>query len=258
MPLQKIRVVVADDEALAREGIRELLRPLADIEIVAESPDGIRAVEDIASLHPDIVFLDIQMPGLDGFGVVSEIGAERMPVVIFVTAYDEFAVRAFDVHALDYLLKPIDPVRFMDALARARAQLQALTVPAFQQRLVELLKNTATGRPHREFVALKTGGKITLVRTTEIDWIDAEGDYVCVHTHGKKHLVRGRISEMETSLDPGRFARIHRSAIVNLEQIRELEPMFNGEYSLSLRDGTKLTVSRSYREKLFSRFHKPS
>jgi two-component system, LytTR family, response regulator len=249
--MKPLRVLIVDDEPLAREGVRQLLAGESGIDIAGESSDGVAAVEDILRLQPDLVFLDVQMPGLDGFGVLGEVGPARMPAVIFVTAFDEFAVRAFDVHALDYLLKPIDPGRFRAALARARAD-SGETAGVLEERLTALLDQVQPRKRHLERITLKDAGRITFVKTRDIDWIEAEGDYVSIHSLGRRHLLRGKIGALEVRLDPALFARIHRSTIVNIDRIRELQPLFSGEYSLTLHDGTRLTVSRSYREKLLA------
>jgi two-component system LytT family response regulator len=251
-----LRVLIVDDEPLAREGIRQLLAAETGVSIVGESGDGVAAVEDIRRLYPDLVFLDLQMPGMDGFGVLEAVGAAQMPAVIFVTAYDAFAVRAFEVQALDYLLKPLDPERFREAMARARSGGAARTVTALGERLAALLEHAGAGKRYLERISIKEGGKITFVKTRDIDWIEAEGDYVCIHALGRKHLIRGKIGAMELQCDPAVFARIHRSTIVNIDRIRELQPLFSGEYSLTLQNGAKLTVSRSYRDRLFSLLHK--
>jgi two-component system LytT family response regulator len=249
---RELSVLIVDDELLAREGLRELLVAEPNIHIIGECIDGVEAMEALRAKKPDIVFLDIQMPEVSGFDVVREVGPELMPLVIFVTAYDEFAIRAFDVSALDYLLKPIDPQRFKIALDRARSVCEAKNTLAVSKNLVRLLEDMKIGSGYLERLPVKSSGKITLLNTREIDWIDAEGDYVCVNMLGKKHLIRGRISEMEQRLDPKQFARIHRSIIVNIDRIKELEPLFYGEYSVKLHNGTKLTLSRTYREKLFA------
>jgi two-component system, LytTR family, response regulator len=251
-----LRILIVDDEPLAREGIRQLLATESDVTVVGEYADGVAAVEAILRHAPDLVFLDVQMPVMDGFGVLEAVGPAQMPAVIFVTAYDAFAVRAFDVHALDYLLKPLDPDRFRQAMTRARSGGTAQSVSALGERLAALLEHAGAGKRYLERIAVKEGGKITIVRTRDIDWIEAEGDYICVHALGRKHLVRNRISALELQCDPAIFARIHRSTIVNIDRIRELQPLFSGEYALTLQNGTKLTVSRSYRDRLFALLHK--
>jgi two-component system LytT family response regulator len=256
--MSRIRVLIVDDEPLARHGLRELLNVDHAIEVIGECEDGFQAIEMIRSSKPDLVFLDIQMPELDGFGVIKKVGPEKMPMVIFVTAYDEFAIRAFDVHALDYLLKPMDPVRFRIALDRARSAIETKSSLSLNKKLVSLLEDIKSETGFLDRLAVKTSGKITFLKTVDIDWIDADGDYVCVNVRGNKHLMRGKISELETKLDPKHFARIHRSTIVNIERIKEVEPLFYGEYSVLLHTGTKLTLSRSYREKLFALLHHSS
>jgi len=249
---RELRVLIVDDEVLAREGLRDLLGLEPDIHIVGECIDGVEAIAALRTKKLDIVFLDIQIPEFSGFDVVREVGPALMPLVIFVTAYDEFAIRAFDVSALDYLLKPVDPGRFKIALGRARSICEAKNTVAVNQKLVQLLGDIKAGSAYLERLPVKSSGKITLLNAREIDWIDAEGDYVCVNMLGKKHLIRGKISEMEQRLDPKQFARIHRSIIVNIDRIKILEPLFYGEYAVRLHNGTKLTLSRTYREKLFA------
>ncbi len=249
---RELRVLIVDDESLARDGLRELLEAESDIHIVGECADGVEAIAALRAKKPDIVFLDIQMPELSGFDVVREVGPALMPLVIFVTAYDEFAIRAFDVSALDYLLKPVDPGRFKIALTRARSIRESKDTLAVNQKLVQLLEDIKAGSAYLDRLPMRSSGKITLLNVREIDWIDAEGDYICVNMQGKKHLIRGKISEMEQRLDPKQFARIHRSIIVNIARIKELEPLFYGEYAVKLHNGTKLTLSRTYREKLFA------
>ena len=248
--MSRLQVVIVDDEPLARDGLAELLAGEQDVRIVAACGDGVQAVETIRTKRPDLVFLDVQMPGMDGFDVIAEIGAEQMPAVIFVTAYDEYAVKAFEVQALDYLLKPLDAERFRTALDRARAAIRLGNPPALAARLLNLLEEIGAGKKYLERISIRSDGRITFVKTRDVDWISAEGDYVCVHASGTKQQIRGKIGVFEEQLDPAAFVRIHRSTIVNIDRIKELQPLFYGEYSLSLHNGTKLTVSRSYREKL--------
>ncbi|MEO8168988.1 MAG: LytTR family DNA-binding domain-containing protein [bacterium] len=247
-----VRALIVDDEPLAREGIRQLLAKYPGIEIAGEAKDGVHAIELIQSAKPDIVFLDIQMPGLDGFGVVREVGPQKMPVVVFVTAFDEFALQAFEIHAIDYLLKPIDPERFKEAVGHALAQVGLRDTTSVQQKLLDLIEGMTPGRQYLQRVALKSSGKVSFVNTHDVDWIQANGDYIWIYSKGKKNLVREKIGELHTKLDPQHFARIHRSTIVNINCIKDLEPQFYGDYVVNLHDGTKLTLSRSYREKLFS------
>lgn len=231
-----LRVAIVDDEPLARRGVRARLLKLGDVEIVAESASGREAVVAIPESTPDVVFLDVQMPGLDGFDVVNAIGAEKMPVVVFVTAYDTHALRAFEAQALDYLLKPIDDDRFAAAVAQARRRVAEREARALVTRVVA------------ERIAVRDRGRVTLIDPQEIDWLEAEGDYVRLHVRGRGHLHRATMAVMEQSLDPTRFVRVHRSAIVNVAQIREVRRRGDREFTVILRDGTSVALSRGYRE----------
>jgi two-component system, LytTR family, response regulator len=248
--MSSVRVLIVDDEPLARERIRALLEPEADIEIVGQCSDGLEAVAAIQKLSPDLVFLDAQMPELDGFGVIKMVGAAQMPAVIFVTAYDQYALRAFDVHALDYLLKPFDRERFEVALSRARAQIQHERNGVLNQRLMALLRDLKPDARSLDRLVIKSGGRVFFLKSEEIDWIEAAGNYLRLHVGQQSHLLRETMSAMEARLDPRLFLRIHRSVIVNVERIKELHPLFHGEYTVTLRDGTRLTLSRSYRDRL--------
>ena len=258
-----IRTLIVDDEPLGRSGITTRLKGAPDIEIISECPNGRLAVEAIHALKPDLVFLDVQMPGMNGFEVLAALDTETLPVVIFVTAYDDYALRAFDVHALDYLLKPIDDERFQLALERARAHLGQKRKSALGQQLAALLadlKSVSPAKPtQRERTAvtdrfvIKSGGRIYFVKAEEIDWIEAVGDYVRLHVGVQAHLLRNTMTALEAKLDQ-RFLRIHRSTIVNTERIKELHPYFNGEYTVILSDGTQLKSGRSYRERLRNYF----
>jgi two-component system, LytTR family, response regulator len=245
-----IRALIVDDEPLVRERIRTLLAEEADIEVVAECADGQEAVEAIEALAPDLMFLDIQMPVVDGFGVVETVGVERMPVVVFVTAYDQFALRAFETHALDYLLKPFDSERFARAVQHARATIQQRKSSDLDVRLRDLLGSLKPQSEYLERVVIRTGVRIVFLRIDEIDWMEAEGNYVRLHVGKKSHLLRETMSRLEARLDPASFLRIHRSTIVNIDRIKEMESLFHGEYVLVLHDGTKLTSSRGYRDRL--------
>lgn len=244
----KIRTFLVEDEPLARDRLRSLLEAEADIEIVGEAGDGRTAVERIREIDPDLLFLDVNIPELDGIGVLQEL-AQDAPVVVFVTAYDHFAVQAFDAHALDYILKPFDEERFHTALKRAREALRQRQSGSLDRRLNDLLEDLRRPR-HLERLAVKEGGKILFLRTAEIDWIGAEGNYARLHIGKKSHLMRETMTSLETKLDPARFLRIHRSTIVNVDAISELEPLFQGDYVVILRDGTRLTSSRGYRSNL--------
>ena len=242
-----IRVLIVDDEALARDTIRLLLEDRSEIEIVGECHDGDEAVEAIVTQAPDLVFLDVQMPGKTGFDVVEAIGPERMPVVIFATAYDQYALRAFDAHALDYLLKPYDDDRFEKALDRALEQIRQRQIGAIGQELMALVEERRAERDEPaptseraplERLMIKERDTLFFVKVEDIDWIEASGDYVGLHVGKKTHLLRESMSGMETKLDPKRFVRIHRSTIVNVERIKKLSPYFHGDYIVYLQDNT--------------------
>jgi len=255
MTAQVLRTVIADDEPLARERMRSLLADEDDIEVVAEAADGLSTVDVILTHAPDLVFLDISMPKLDGFGVIEAVGANRMPTVVFVTAYDKHALRAFEVQALDYLLKPFDTDRFQAALRRVRQQVEG-GQGDIERRLLALVRDL--NRPARpERIVVKSSGRLFFLRTDEIDWVEAAGNYVKLHVGAESHLMRETMTAIEQRLNPETFFRIHRSHIVNLERIKELQPWFNGEYVVLLQNGTKLTLSRGYREKLQERLGRP-
>ncbi|HKZ80917.1 MAG TPA: LytTR family DNA-binding domain-containing protein [Pyrinomonadaceae bacterium] len=245
-----IRVLVVDDEPLARTMLREMLRSDPKVVIVGESSNGREAVEAIRCHAPDLVFLDVQMPELGGFEVLETLGKVPIPHVIFVTAYDQYAVRAFEVHALDYLLKPFDRERFDACWQRARAQIMRERNGGVDQRILLLLEELKAGSRYLERLVIKSGGRIYFLETNEIDWIEAEGNYVSVHSGKKSHLLRETISSLESQLDPRKFVRIHRSSIVRIDRIQELQPWFHGEYRVILQNGTQLTLSRNYRDKL--------
>jgi two-component system, LytTR family, response regulator len=242
------RAVIVDDEPLARERIRTLLADSPDWAVAAECRDGLEAVAAIERERPDLVFLDIQMPELDGFEVLDALGP-TVPAIIFVTAFDEFALRAFEVSAVDYLLKPIDPTRFQQALDRARTRMSAKVQDASVQ--LEQLVQLWRARQHlaTRFV-VRDGGTISFVKVEDVDWIDAAGNYVRLHATGRAYLVRDTMKAVEARLDPAAFVRVHRSAIVNIDRVSALEPYFHGEYVVIMRDGTRLTSSRSHSERL--------
>ena len=255
---RSLTALIVDDEELARRGIRSRLERAGDITVAQECANGREAVEAIRELSPDLVFLDVQMPGLDGFDVIDAIGTERMPTVIFVTAYDQHALRAFDVHALDYLLKPLDEERFHQALDRARERMSERDASAFGDRLAALLAEVDPERETPESAesggtdrfVVKSSGRVTFVDADDIHWIEAAGDYVRLHTAEKTHLLRETMSGMDDRLDADRFLRIHRSTIVNTERIDELRPYGNSEYIVVLEDGTERKLSRTYRDDL--------
>ncbi len=256
MPTTPARVLIVDDEPLARERLRMLLQDEPGIDVVGEAGDAGSAAEAIASLSPDLVFLDVQMPGATGFDVISAVGADKMPMVIFVTAYDRYALRAFEVHALDYLLKPFDRERFRHALGRARHQLDGRSSGDLERRLLAIVGDLKAHGKTDRFV-VKAGGRVFFVRADEIDWIEAAGNYVKLHVGNETHLFRETMNAVEARLDADMFFRIHRSHIVNIERIRELQPWFNGEYVVFLKNGTRLTLSRGYRERLQERVGRP-
>lgn len=245
----KMRVLIAEDEPLARDRIRMLLEDEIGVEIAAECADGRSAVAAIREHEPDLVFLDVAMPELNGFEVIREIGAAEMPPVIFVTAFDHFAVQAFDAHAVDYVLKPFDEDRFRTAVERGREATTQRSNGTLDQRLSDLLQGLA--RPsYLERLAVKSGGKIIFLKTLEVQWIAAEGNYARLHAGKRSYLMRETMSNLESKLDPDRFIRIHRSTIVSTDAIAELEPLFQGDYVVVLRDGTRITSSRGYRANL--------
>lgn len=248
--MAKIRIVIVDDEPLARRGIRALLNGEKDVEVIAECRNGREAVAVIEEQAPDLVFLDVQMPELNGFDVVEAIGAERMPAVIFVTAYDKYALRAFDVHALDYLLKPLDGDRFTRALQRARMQIEGKSIRDLSRTLQNLLDDLKKNQKYTERLVIKSAGRIFFLGVAEIDWIEAADNYVRLHAGPDAHLLRETMNGLEKRLDPVQFLRIHRSRIVNIKRIKELQPLFRGEYDIMLRDGTRLESGRGYRDRL--------
>ena len=265
--MSNVRVLVVDDEPLARQRIRRLLQAEPDVEVVGEATTGREAVQCIAELHPDIVCLDVQMPELDGFGVLRELGDGPIPLVLFVTAYDEHALRAFDVHAVDYVLKPVDADRFRTAFQRARTQIQQSSAA---NRLGELLATVrrvsggsaptnGNGTTHAtpgappsfsSRILVKHDGRMFFVKVGDIDWIEADRNYVRLHVGKVSHTVRERISHLEESLDPRLFARIHRSTIVNLNRVREMQQWFSGDYVVILDNGERLRLSRHYRDRV--------
>lgn len=258
-PPARIRTLIADDEPTACRGVRLLLGHDPEIEIVAEASDGVMAAELIQRLRPDLVLLDVQMPRCDGFEVLARLDQAQLPVVVFVTAYDEHALRAFEVNAVDYLLKPYEDGRFAAAVMRAKQEVRRRHTEAMNVRLVQLLEYLrqnaaelaappATGGGDR--ILVKSSGEIFFLKAEEIDWIEAEGDYMKFHVAGRSHLMRETMQRLEARLDSRRFVRIHRSTIVNIDRVRKLSPSFAGEYVVMLHDGTKLKLSRGYHDRL--------
>ena len=247
-----IRTILVDDEPLALRKLRRLVAAEPEVEVVAECVDGRTAAEAIRRYAPDLVFLDIQIPELDGFEVVQSLPRDRLPVIVFVTAYDEHALRAFEVHALDYLLKPVAPDRFRQALKRARERLHERRVAGVIDPRLLALRDAQRPAPvvdDRRFltrIAVKTDGRAYFVRAGDLDWIEAADNYVRLHTGATSHLLRESLRALEAKLDPRSFLRVHRSAIVNIDAIRELQPWFHGDHVVILRSGARLMCSRRY------------
>ena len=245
-----IRTLIVDDEPLAREKLRSFLEKESDVEILGECRDGREALETIEAEKPDLIFLDVQMPEMDGFEVLDNLDSDQLPIVIFVTAYDQYALKAFDVHAVDYLLKPFDRERFSEALSRARSDLERQQVSSVKQ-LLDLLqdvKSQSAKYPSR--LVIKTSGRVVFLKVDDIDWVDAAGNYVRLHSGSESHMLRETMGRLEERLDPEQFLRIHRSTIVNIERISELQQQFHGDYLVVLKNGRRLTLSRSYRDRI--------
>lgn len=255
---KKIKALIIDDEPLARKYIRRMLQDSPDVEIIGECGNGITAVTDILEKKPDLVFLDIQMPEMDGFTVLEIIGEKRIPQIVFTTAFEQYAIRAFEIHALDYLLKPFDQPRFEKAMNQVRERFGDREQREDNRRQVSaLLENVKQKAEFLDRIMIKADGRITFLKTAEIDWIEADGKYIHLHTGKKSRLVRQTLSGMEAQLDPKKFVRIHRSAIVNIERIKELQPMFSGDHVVVLENGSELTLSRSFKNKLFELLGNP-
>ena len=248
----KIRAIIVDDEDLARERIRQLLRNHPDVEIIGECSNGTEASTTITRTKPDLVFLDIQMPGMDGFGVLKKIEAHAKPLVLFVTAYDQYALKAFEAHACDYLLKPFKRKRFDEALGWAKSQMKNKNTGDWAKRTFTLLEQLQSRPRYLERIAVKEEGRVFFVRVEDINWIEAQDNYVRVHTRKGDYMIRQPIRSFERELDPKHFVRIHRSAIIHIDRISELQQWFHRDYRVILQDGTKLPLSRRYREQLRS------
>jgi|SRR3954469_10459343 two-component system LytT family response regulator len=246
----KVRAIIADDEMLARERLQQLLSKEPDIDVIGECADGVEAVNQIQEKKPDLVFLDVQMPELDGFGVLASLNKEAMPVIVFVTAHDKFALRAFEVHAVDYLLKPFDRERFQTALTRALERIKQRGDKSQGERQAAVLAELKGPSKPLERLAIKSDGRVLFVRLEDINWIEAAHNYVEVHDEKQGHLVRDTVQGIEAKLPPEKFVRISRSVIVNISKIKEMQPLFYGEYTVTLHSGKKLTLSRRYRKKL--------
>ena len=242
--MAELRVLVVDDEPLVREGIRALLDREPGVRCLGEARDGEEALQRIRELRPDLVLLDVQMPGMDGLAVVAALEPEERPAIVFVTAFSEYAIRAFDIHAVDYLLKPFDAERFATALRRARERMAGGKV----DRLEELLATLRPARAWPERLLLKQEGTVVVVLADDIDWVEAADNYVKIHARTGRFMVREPLKQIEAKLDPDRFARAHRSAIVNLSRVKSLDPLSTGESVVTLTTGTRLTLSRGYRD----------
>lgn len=267
---RKIRALIVDDESLAREALLVMLNDDPEMEVISECRNGKEAVTVIRQQSPDIVFLDIQMPEMDGFQVVEEVGAKRMPVTVFVTAYDKYALRAFEAHALDYLLKPFDHDRFNTALQRAKSFVQQQKLGEIGESLFAVLQDMKlkTGESPSEAdnrkpelaaqkepidrVVIKSSGRIYFLKIEEIDWVEGAGDYLSLHSGSQTHLIRETMGNFQAKLNPRKFLRIHRSTIVNIERIKDIRPLFKGEYVVTLTTGNRLKSSRGYRRELQS------
>jgi two-component system, LytTR family, response regulator len=242
-----LRILIVDDESVARRRIRRLLTAEHDVTVIGECGDGGSAIAAIAAEHPDLVFLDVQMPERDGFEVLQAVPPPELPAILFVTAYDRYALRAFDVHAIDFLLKPFTRERFRIALVRARERLERRDRDAGLAALAASLRQ----RPrYLSRVPVRTGDRIVLVDVTTVDWLEAADNYVRLHVQNREYLLRETLASLESQLDPNRFARIHRSAIVQIDRIAELHPATHGDFDVLLRDGTRLTLSRTWRDRL--------
>ena len=255
MPL--LTILIVDDEPLAREGLRALLSRDPEISAIREARDGREAVLAIRESNPDLVLLDVQMPEMDGFAVVRTIGVEHMPEVVFVTAHDRYAIQAFEINALDYLLKPVVEERFVKALARAKSRIGSKAATDSNQQIIGLLESMAAPRAHLKRVAVRSAGQVSFVTVAEIDWIRAAENYVELHTGSVQYLVRVTMNTLEKSLDPEMFVRIHRSIIVNLGRIRTLQADEHGEFLVTLRDGTRLQSGRAYSDRLRALINNP-
>ena len=245
-----VRVLIVDDEPVARRRLRRLLRLASDVAVVGECGDGVTALEMIRELSPDVVLLDVQMPELDGFGLLQAMSPEEIPVIIFVTAYDRYALRAFEVHALDYVLKPVEAERLTTAVARARARLEERKGTRLDERILSLLETLAPDRKHLTRIPVRTEGRVHVLDLADVDWIGAADNYVTLHAGPREYLIRDTMGRLERELDPDRFVRVHRSSIVQIDRVRELLPDFHGDFTLVLKTGTTLTLSRGYRAKL--------
>ncbi len=247
-----IRTLIIDDVQLARERLKRCLGEEPGVEVVGECDNGERAVAAIRAHRPDLIFLDVQMPALDGFGVLEALGGEGLPAVIFVTAYNEYAIQAFEVNALDYLLKPVDCKRLHKAVGRVRSQAAPPPAENFDARFRALIEDIRSPPRHLKRLTIRQTGRTILLPADEIDWVETYGNYLKVHAGRESHLIRGTMQQLEAKLDPEKFVRVHRSALVNIERVKEIYPRSNGDQDLVLRDGRQLILSRNYRDKFLS------
>ncbi len=253
----RLRAIIVDEEPQARQKIRQMLEGDPDVAVVAECASSRDAIEAIRASTPHLVFLDVQIPELDGFGILEAIGENHTPAVVFLTQYDEYAIHAFEVNTIDYLLKPFDEQRFEHALRRAKDRIKQGNGGNVRQRLLSMLANPRTTGKYPNRLIVRSGGHVHFLRTDEVDWIEAAGNYVRLHIGKETHLLRETMSDIQEKLDPDQFIRIHRSTFVSVDKIKELQPWFHGEYVVILRDGTQLTMSRSYKNNLPELLGKP-
>ena len=247
-----IRTLIIDDVQLARERLKRCLGEEPGVEVVGECDNGERAVAAIRGFRPDLIFLDVQMPALDGFGVLEALGGEGLPAVIFVTAYNEYAIQAFEVNALDYLLKPVDCKRLHKAVGRVRSQAAPPPAENFDERFRALIEDIKSPPRYLKRLTIRQAGRTLLLPTDEVDWVETYGNYLKVHAGRESHLIRGTMQQLEAKLDPEKFVRVHRSALVNIERVKEIYPRSNGDQDLVLHDGRQLILSRNYRDKFLS------
>ncbi|MEP7269880.1 MAG: LytTR family DNA-binding domain-containing protein [Acidobacteriota bacterium] len=247
----RMKVLIADDEGLARRRIRDMLRDQQQIEIVGECANGPETVLAIEKLSPDLVFLDVQMPGLSGIEIAGALKGESRPMIIFVTAYDQYAVRAFEVHAVDYLLKPFDRQRFAQTIERAKTELSARRGRLASDQILSLLGEMRARPQYLDRLLIRNNDRVFIIKTDEIDWIEAEGNYIRIHFGKQSSLLRETLSNLVGQLDPRKFSRIHRSQIVNVDRIQELQPWTHRDHRIILRNGTQLMLSRTYRDQLY-------
>ncbi len=254
MQAGKIKTIIIDDEPLARKRVAHLLKNEPDIEVTAECGDGLTAISAINQHSPDLIFLDVQMPEVNGFEVLRELDPDSAPFVIFVTAYDQFTIQAFDAHAVDYLLKPFGEERFRQAVNRARQRIRPESLYQPDERLLRLLDHLNLNKGFLERLIVTHRDRLIIVPIDTVDWVETYGNYLKIHSGGKTYLIRETMNKLSARIDPKKFLRIHRSTLVNLDRIKELQPMFGGQYTIVLSDGAELTLSRNYRKSVLDLF----